>query len=135
MLLKSLIQRANGTTVLFGEPSSPSATYLFKPAEANGPHLCEVGDEEHAARLLAQRPRVFALASDPIDAPEPPEEAEPEDFEEIEESDLEDEDEGDDELGPDADITALRAAYRAKYDKNPGPKWDADTIRAKLLED
>lgn len=31
-------------------------------------------------------------------------------------------------------VKDLRAAYREKAGKNPGPKWDEETLRAKLLE-
>lgn len=34
----------------------------------------------------------------------------------------------------DDEMKELRAAYREAFGKNPGPKWDADTIRAKLIE-
>ena len=30
------------------------------------------------------------------------------------------------------DINALRKAYRKKFGKNPGPRWDEATIREKL---
>jgi hypothetical protein len=29
-------------------------------------------------------------------------------------------------------INALRAQYRARYKKNPGPRWDEATLREKL---
>lgn len=48
MLIESKIKRAKGTVVTLG-----TETYLFKPAEPNGPHIAEVKDPEHIDRLLA----------------------------------------------------------------------------------
>ncbi len=31
-----------------------------------------------------------------------------------------------------SELQQLRAAYREKFGKNPGPKWDEDTLREKL---
>lgn len=38
----------------------------------------------------------------------------------------------DQQVSPMDDINALRAEYRGRFGKNPGPRWDAATLRNKL---
>ena len=55
--IESLIRRKGGTVVEFGTPGLPShARYHFKPESAeDGPHLCEVDNDEHYAQFLSIR--------------------------------------------------------------------------------
>lgn len=54
--IESLIRRKGGTVVEFGTPGLPShARYHFKPEAEDGPHLCEVDNDEHYAQFLSIR--------------------------------------------------------------------------------
>lgn len=158
MLIKSLILREKGTTVSFGDPARPAAVYVFTGPK-DGPHVCEVGDPEHAETLLTNRPRAFALVDDPISAPEMPEDDDPEEPIEMIDDDVLDAEDIDEETNEpvDLDNTALgvtsaivaemggdpaaealraaRAAYRDRFGKNPGPKWDVEEIARRLREE
>jgi hypothetical protein len=48
MLIECHTRRKKGTTVNF-----PGVSYHFKPTKEGGPHVCEVKDEGHIARLLS----------------------------------------------------------------------------------
>lgn len=47
MKIESIIKRKNGTTVQFGKTA-----YHFKPEVSGGAHVADVGDDEHAEKLL-----------------------------------------------------------------------------------
>ena len=54
--IESLIRRKGGTVVEFGTPGLSSyARYHFKPEAEDGPHLCEVDNDEHYAQFLSIR--------------------------------------------------------------------------------
>lgn len=50
MLIELTLHRPGGTEVTFGNP--PDTAYRFEP-DAEGRHVCEVDDPDHAATLLA----------------------------------------------------------------------------------
>ncbi|PLT21141.1 hypothetical protein [Psychrobacter sp. MES7-P7E] len=56
--IQCLLRRKGGTKVTFGHNLVNQKTYHFKPLDSddeNSPHVCNVGDEEHADRLLSIR--------------------------------------------------------------------------------
>lgn len=129
MLLKSLILRKGGSIVTFGPHLTPDeVAYQFTGPEA-GPHVCDVADEVHAARLLALEPGAFAPADDAAEissGPAAPATPPASDAEPIEEEESEEE----------AEREARREAaaeYREVVGKNPGPKWTTEQIIEKTL--
>lgn len=48
MRIESIIRRHGGTVV-----ELDGVTYEFKPEERDGPHVCDVTDEDHIRRFLA----------------------------------------------------------------------------------
>lgn len=57
-VIESLIREKGGRRIPFGSNAASAVTYHFKPESGNAddldvPHVCEVPDQNHAARLLS----------------------------------------------------------------------------------
>lgn len=127
MKIESLIRRAKGTTVPFGDYQNPDITYHFKEEVPGGPHVAEVMDPRHIERFLSIRPQAFVEAGH--DA------SEYGDDEDGGETGGEEADEEADETGADGDdddLGFLRKRYKAATGRNASPKWDASVLREKI---
>ena len=127
MKIECKLKREGGSTIDIG-----GVAYEFKP-QADGAHVADVGNKEHAERFLSI-PEAYGIyvADKPVkEAPAPVVEkpAAEETVDAIEAApvnvtlnDIAD------------DLDALKAAYKAKFGSLPHYKWTAETIKAKLAE-
>ena len=127
MKIECKLKREGGSTIDIG-----GVAYEFKP-QADGAHVADVGNKEHAERFLSipEAYGIYAAGKPVKEAPAPvvEEHAAKETVEPIEAApvnvtlnDIAD------------DLDALKAAYKAKFGSLPHYKWTAETIKAKLAE-
>lgn len=127
MKIECKLKREGGSTIDIG-----GVAYEFKP-QADGAHVADVGNKEHAERFLSipEAYGIYAAGKPVKEAPAPvvEEHAAEETVEPIEAApvnvtlnDIAD------------DLDALKAAYKAKFGSLPHYKWTAETIKAKLAE-
>ena len=133
MKIESLIRRAKGTKVPFGDYQNPDITYHFKPAEPDGPHVAEVEDPRHVERLLSIRPQAFVEAGhDASEYADEGDDTAAEGGDNPGTDTLEIEAGGEDDDADADDLGFLRKQYKAATGRNSSPKWDAATLREKI---
>ena len=123
MKIECKLKREGGSTIDIG-----GVAYEFKP-QADGAHVADVGNKEHAERFLSipEAYGIYAAGKPVKEAPapvvkEPAAEETVETVEPIEAAPVAD------------DLDALKAQYKAKFGSAPHYKWTAETIKAKLAE-
>ena len=123
MKIECKLKREGGSTIDIG-----GVAYEFKP-QADGAHVADVGNKEHAERFLSipEAYGIYAAGKPVKEAPapvvkEPAAEETVETVEPIEAAPVAD------------DLDALKAQYKAKFGSLPHYKWTAETIKAKLAE-
>ena len=123
MKIECKLKREGGSTIDIG-----GVAYEFKP-QADGAHVADVGNKEHAERFLSI-PEAYGIyaAGKPVSVAPAPVVEEPAAEETIETVEAI-------EAAPVADdLDALKAQYKAKFGSAPHYKWTAETIKAKLAE-
>lgn len=129
MKIECKLKREGGSTIDIG-----GVAYEFKP-QADGAHVADVGNKEHAERFLSipEAYGIYAAGKPVKEAPAPvvkePAVEGPAADEAVESTETP-------EIVADAgdDLDALKAAYKAKFGSLPHYKWTAETIKAKLAE-
>jgi len=130
MKIECKLKREGGSTIDIG-----GVAYEFKP-QADGAHVADVGNKEHAERFLSipEAYGIYAAGKPVKEAPAPvvEEHAAEETVETVEANEAAPVNVTLNDIADDLD--ALKAAYKAKFGSLPHYKWTAETIKAKLAE-
>ena len=134
MLIESIIKREGGTHITLG-----GVRYSFMP-DAEGRHVAQIDNPEHAAKLLAIKEGYRAIGDqeapvEPVSVPatEPAgDEATLQPQDDAEDDGAEAECQSDDEAPAADDRDAWVAKYQEKFGRKPHGKWSIERIRAEL---
>ena len=128
MKIECKLKREGGSTIDIG-----GVAYEFKP-QADGAHVADVGNKEHAERFLSI-PEAYGIyvADKPVkEAPAPAQG--PHVDSAVDATKTPEGTEATQIVAAADDLDALKAAYKAKFGSLPHYKWTAETIKAKLAE-